>query len=95
MDNKHRDIIRSHYILLREELPTRQVIGFFLICGMFSMNDVQEILELPPSRRNSTILDLLVRKGPRAIFSLVASLEIAERRDLIFKLFPQTEDNNG
>ena len=87
MEDIHREAIRANYVLLTNELPTREVLGYLTFAGLFSLRDMQEILELPPSKRNRDILSLLVRKGPRAMTCFTIALLMAERTDLLHKLF--------
>ena len=91
MEAVDRALIRSNYVLLVDELPTREVLGHFLVAGLFTMRDAQEILELPPSKRNGEILSLLLRRGPRAMVCLTTALLHAERYDLIQRLYPAKE----
>ena len=93
MDQADRDRIRKNYVVLVRELPTREVLGYFLLSGLFSMHDAEGILECTPSWRNEAILDVLKRRGPRGMVCLCQALDHAGRVDLIEKLIQTQGDD--
>ncbi|XP_033125485.1 caspase-3-like isoform X2 [Anneissia japonica] len=94
MDKAHKKTLQKNRVQLVEEMKAEEVLPHLVARQIFKPTEQENFEEMKgPSRRNTAILNDIVRKGPKAFQALAESLFESDSQHLAELLIPDiTED---